>query len=183
MFKKLPLTICHAGVAVFLITAILPTIVTAEELSITFTDPAWDGGKIPKGQHCKKFGGNGSTPPLKISGIPAGANAIIVEFNDASFPKLSSNGGHGKIGWKITGGDEATLKPVLGGTNEMPDGTWLVKKNRATGAWKSPGYLPPCSGGRGNKYVAVVKAVKIAEGDDSGDVTVLGEGKIKLGRY
>ena len=46
----------------------------------------------------------------------------------------------------------------------------------ATGAWKSPGYLPPCSGGRGNRYVAVVKAV-------DADRKVLAKAKIKLGRY
>ena len=50
------------------------------------------------------------------------------------------------------------------------------KKNRATGAWKSPGYLPPCSGSRGNRYFAVVKAV-------GADKKVLAKAKIKLGRY
>ena len=36
--------------------------VNAEELIVEFADSAWDGVTIPKGQHCKKFGGDGSTP-------------------------------------------------------------------------------------------------------------------------
>jgi hypothetical protein len=150
------------------------------KLNVAFADGAWDGKKIPKGQHCKKFGGKGSTPALKVSNIPQGANAIIVEFNDASYSNLSRNGGHGKVGWKISAGAEATLKAVPGGTKNLPDGTWLVKKNRATGAWNSPGYLPPCSGGKGNKYVATVKAVRFANGKVEEE---LAKGKITLGRY
>ncbi len=173
-----------ACAAILLSVASLPTIAAAdEELSISFADPAWDGKRIPKGQQCKKFGGNGATPALKVSNIPADANAIIVEFNDNSFAKLSSNGGHGKVGWRIAGGGEAVLKSVPGGTDDLPEGTWLVKKNRATGGWYSPGYLPPCSGGSGNTYVGVVKAVKIPEGGDAGDAIVLAEGKFTLGRY
>ena len=152
-----------------------------EELTVEFSDPAWNGNKIPKGQQCKKFKGNGATPALKVSNIPAGANAIIVEFNDASFNKLSYDGGHGKVGWKIAaGGGEAMLKPVPGGTDDLPEGTWLVKKNRATGAWTSPGYLPPCSGGRGNTYKAEVIAVRM-DGDDIAEE--LAEGEITLGNY
>ena len=49
----------------------------------------------------------------------------------------------------------------------------------ATGAWSSPGYLPPCSGGRGNKYEAEVYAV-ILEGNDYKEIA---EGEITLGRY
>ena len=40
----------------------------------------------------------------------------------------------------------------------------------------SPGCPPPCSGGRGNRYFAVVKAV-------GADRKVLAKAKIKLGRY
>ncbi|MDE0459449.1 MAG: hypothetical protein OXI15_19325 [Chromatiales bacterium] len=96
--------------------------------------------------------------------------------NDASFQPLSSRGGHGIVGFEHSGGGEAVLPPVPGSTEETPPGTWIEKKNRATGAWKSPVYLPPCSGGRGNRYVAVVKAV-------DADRKVLAKAKIKLGRY
>lgn len=158
----------------------LPAQTNASDLSVAFADPVWDGQSIPKGQHCGKFGGNGATPPLTVSNIPAEANAIVLEFNDKSYQQLSYDGGHGKIGFHIAPGTgTVTLPAVPGGTNDLPDGTWLVKKNRATGAWTSPGYLPPCSGGRGNKYEADVFAV-ILEGDDYKEIA---EGKIKLGRY
>ncbi len=152
-------------------------------LKVSFADNSWDGQKIPKGQHCRKFGGNGSTPPLKIENIPAKANAIIVEFNDSSYRPLSYDGGHGKIGfWIAKGASVTTLRAVAGGTKVMPEGVFLVAKNRAGGKWYSEGYLPPCSGGRGNLYVAVVKAVAIKKGTDA-PPTVLATGKINLGRY
>lgn len=154
----------------------------ADDLTVEFTDPAWDGGSIPDGQHCKKFGGNGATPPLKVSGIPAEADAIVLEFNDKSYSEVSYDGGHGKIGFRIeTGVGEAMLPAVPGGTDVMPDGVWLEKKNRATGAWRSPGYLPPCSGGRGNIYEAEAYAVKMEP--DGDDYDELAEGEIRLGRY
>ena len=135
--------------------------VNADELTVEFTDSAWDGATIPKGQQCKKFGGKGATPPLRVSNIPAEADAIVVEFNDLDFQPLSNKGGHGKIGFEIEiGAGEAELMAVPGGTKKMPDGVWMVKKNRATGGWFSQGYLPPCSGGKGNRYVADVLAVK-----------------------
>jgi hypothetical protein len=152
----------------------------AGDLSVTFTDPVWNGKRIPDGQHCKKFGGSGATPPLTVSNIPAEANAIVVEFNDKSYGKLSRDGGHGKIGFHITPGASTVMLPaVSGGTKSMPDGVWLVKKNRATGGWRSDGYLPPCSGGKGNKYEAEVYAV-IVSGDDYEEIA---EGEIKLGKY
>lgn len=152
-----------------------------DDLTVEFADPAWDGSRIPAGQHCEKFGGNGSTPPLKVSGIPPEADAIVVEFNDRDSRRLSYDGGHGKIGFIIEPGvGTVVLPPVLGGTNDMPDGVWLVKKNRATGAWSTPGYIPPCSGGRNNMYEAEVYAV-IREGDD--DYDEIAEGEIRLGRY
>jgi hypothetical protein len=48
------------------------------ELKVSFVDSSWDGNKIPEGQHCKKFGGDGSTPSLKIENIPSESNAVIV---------------------------------------------------------------------------------------------------------
>ena len=49
------------------------------------------------------------------------------------------------------------------------------KKNRATGAWKSPGYRSPCPGGRGNRYFAVLEAVDATK-------KVPAKAKIGLGR-
>lgn len=165
--------VCGALVAILAITA-GPAF--AAKLQVSFADSSWTGKKVPKGQHCSKFGGNGATPRLNVSGIPQGTSAILVEFNDASYQPLSSRGGHGIVGFEYAGDGEAVLQSVPGGTKETPVGTWIEKKNRATGAWKSPGYLPPCSGGRGNRYFAVVKAVDT-------DGNVLAKAKIKLGRY
>ena len=151
------------------------------DLVVEFADPAWDGKMIPQGQHCKKFGGNGATPPLKVSNIPAETNAIILEINDRSYQPLSKNGGHGKIGFDIEQGmNSVTLPAVPGGTKDMPEGVWLVKKNRATGAWSSKGYLPPCSGGRGNTYEAIVHAV-IKKSKKKFDK--ISKAKIVLGKY
>ncbi|HWA20746.1 MAG TPA: hypothetical protein VG757_17295 [Devosia sp.] len=51
-----------------------------------------------------------------------------------------------------------------------------MTKNRGTGDYDKPGYLPPCSGGQGNLYSATVTAL-----DASG--ATLAEGKIDLGHY
>ena len=97
--------------------------VKADELIVEFADSAWDGVTIPEGQHCKKFGGEGSTPPLRVSNIPAEADAIVVEFNGLGFQPLSNKGGHGKIGFEIEMGvGVAQLKAVPGGTKKMPVG-------------------------------------------------------------
>ena len=165
-----------ACIALLVGLALMAGPASAAKLQVSFADSSWTGKKIPKGQHCKKFGGNGATPELKVSGLPEGTTTIFVEFNDASFQPLSNRGGHGIVGFEYTGDGEAVLPPVPGGTKETPAGTWIEKKNRATGAWTSPGYLPPCSGGRGNRYFAVVKAV-------DADKNVLAKAKIKLGRY
>ncbi len=97
-------------------------------------------------------------------------------FNDASNQRLRSRGGHGIVGFEHSGGTQAALPSVPGGTEQTPAGTWIEKKNRATGAWEAPGYLPPCSGGRGNFYFAVVKAV-------DADKNVLAKVEIDLGTY
>ncbi len=155
--------------------------VKADELTVEFADSAWDGVTIPEGQHCKKFGGKGATPPLTVNNIPAQANAIVVEFNDLDFQPLSKKGGHGRVGFEIEmGAGTAQLPAVPGGTKKMPDGVWLVKKNRATGGWRSPGYLPPCSGGQGNTYVADVLAV---EKTSKKKYKVLSKARIVMGSY
>lgn len=118
----------------------------------------WDGKKVPAGQQCVLHGGKGSTPPMVVSGVPAGAAMIVVEFNDKSYAKLSTKGGHGRIGFPVTGAT-TKLPAVPGMTNKLPGGAIVVKAARSTGQYASKGYLPPCSGGRGNRYTADVKAV------------------------
>ena len=147
----------------------------ATKLKVAFADPAWNGKRIPKGQQCSKFGGKGSTPALVVEGAPDGTVEIVVAYNDRSYQPLSYNGGHGKIGYKA--GPGATTIPALPGeTVRMPVGARIVAKNRATGSYARAGYLPPCSGGRGNLYFADVIAL-----DAKGDV--LAKGRIILGRH
>ena len=149
---------------------------------MSFANSAWDGKTVPEGQQCNKFGGNGSTPSLVVEGVPAQANAIIVEFNDASYPDLSFDGGHGKIGFWVGGGGKAVLPPVKGQTDKLPDGVFVEKRNRATGSYATPGYLPPCSGGAGNSYFADVKAVYKAKSEKEKS-KLLATGTIQLGKY
>ncbi len=151
-------------------------------LTVSFADSAWNGKIVPKGQQCKKFGGSGATPSLVVEGVPVEANAIIVEFNDASYMDLSSDGGHGKIGFRVSGGGKQILSSVPGQTDKVPDGTFVEKRNRATGDYAIPGYLPPCSGGRGNYYFADVKAVFKAKTEKEKS-KLLAVGKIELGKY
>ena len=174
--------IVAAAIIIAFMAAAFSTASQAADLKVSFADAAWDGKKVPKGQQCSKFGGNGATPALNVENIPAGANAIIVEFNDRSYQPLSYDGGHGKIGfWIEEGSTSAMLPSVPGETKDFPGGSFVEKRNRATGDYARPGYLPPCSGGRGNKYFAEVKAVQKVEGKKKPEV--LAKAKIQLGRY
>ncbi|MEJ2115542.1 MAG: hypothetical protein P8X88_05730 [Gammaproteobacteria bacterium] len=65
---------------------------------VSFADATWDGTKIPRGQQCKKFGGNGSTPIFNVDNIPIGTNAVILEFSDRSF-FLMNHGGPASVSY------------------------------------------------------------------------------------
>jgi hypothetical protein len=111
----------------------------------------WDGRKVPPGQQCRLHGGNGSTPPMR-------AVWIVAYFNDKSYGPLSRNGGHGTIGFPVRG--ETTDLPSLPGmTATLPGGARVIKAARSSGDYASVGYLPPCSGGRGNRYTVDLKAI------------------------
>ena len=135
----------------------------------------WDGKTIPAGQHCTLHGGKGATPPMAISNLPEGTAMVVVEYNDRSYRPLSRNGSHGTLGYPVKG-TSATLPAVPGMTDRLPKGVVVVRKAQSTGDYASAGYLPPCSGGRGNIYEAVIKAV-------GSNGKVLEKTKVKLGRY
>ena len=152
----------------------------AAQLDVAFAGGGWDGERIPQGQQCSKFGGDGKTPPLRVANVPAAADMIVVEFNDRDYQPMSYDGGHGKIGFPVKGeGGTVTLPSVPGETADLPGSARVGEKNRATGDYARPGYLPPCSGGRGNDYFAVVKALDT----DADPQMVVGLGRIELGRY
>ncbi|WP_228848863.1 hypothetical protein [Halocynthiibacter styelae] len=146
------------------------------EMQVVLTG-GWDGNRVPDGQQCTLFGGNGSTPPMRITGMPAGTAMIVAEYNDRSYQPLSRNGGHGTIGYAVSG-DSADLPAVPGLTDRnLPRGVQVIKKARGTGEYASDGYMPPCSGGRGNRYTVDLHAV------DAGGNTLERLRRVPIGRY
>ena len=126
------------------------------KLEISFADPEWDGKAIPIPHRCG--GSDASTPRLIVKNIPAGTNAIIMEYSDADWPDMD-NGGHGKIGYRIPDGTtEITIPPVPANTFDLPEGFFLVAAH-AGGHFKPGAYMPPCSGGMGNSYYVMLFAI------------------------
>jgi len=153
------------------------------ELKVSFADPLWNGKKIPVSQVCSLYGGEASTPKLRVANVPDDANAIIIEFNDRSYAPLSYNGGHGKIGFWLEGdSDPVTLKSVPAESQTLPNPAFIEANSRGRGRYAKPGYLPPCSGGQGNAYFAKIKAVYKAK-DNAAQNKLLATGQIELGRY
>ena len=152
-------------------------------LDISFVDSKWDGKTVPKDEVCKRGGANGSSPVLKIENIPTGANAVIVEFNDQSYPPLSTGGGHGAIWVAVENVSSVIIPSIATESDKLPSGVNIEHIHRGRGSGIGPGiYLAPCSNGRGNLYFADVKAVeKSPSNPNSGKL--LATGKIVLGRY
>lgn len=147
-------------------------------LEVSFTDPEWNGRTVPKSGICQPMNGKGDTPPLRIAGIPAEANALIIEYSDRTFGPMN-NGGHGILRYSITPGEaEVTLPATPGMTDQLPEGV-VIEKHNLGARNPAPGYRGPCSGGRGNLYEGVVKAVNKSDTE----TRILGEGKFRLGFY
>ena len=159
-----------------------PVAATLPGLEVAFAQAAWDGKHIPRSGICSNFGGDDISPPLIVGNIPAGANAIIVQFNDLDHPFLARRGGHGTIGFWIEGDEPAQLPSVTGYAVKLPEGAFIVHPARTSGAFASQGYLAPCSGGKGHHYVADVLAVYKATGAGEHN-RVLAEQRFALGRY
>ena len=148
-------------------------------LEVELADPSWDGVKVPDGQQCQKFGGQGESPALAVSGIPSGASHLVLEFSDRSYPPMDK-GGHGKVAYAIEAGATAvTVPPVPGHTMELPPGFTLVEAQQAPQWDKAGAYLPPCSGGRGNEYYVTVKAIH-QMGDETHE---LASASVEMGKY
>jgi hypothetical protein len=159
-----------------LLLAGVSTATAQEDFAASFADAAWNGETIPEGQHCKLQDGNGATPALNLSGLPEGTVAVHLAFNDESYEPMN-NGGHGTIGFNVSPVDgAATIPSVPGATNELPDGAFVAKANATSGDFLSEGYMPPCSGGRGNTYSVLISAV-------GADDAVLGQKYLGLGKY
>lgn len=151
----------------------------ARTLTVSFLDKKWDGVTVPAGEQCRPHGGQGSSPALKVSGLPAGTTAVIVEFNDRSYAPLASGGGHGAIMVSVpAGAAQIDVPAVPTETNALPAGVTKVASHRGDAPGAGAGaYLAPCSGGRGNVYVGQVHAVNAQTGK------ILAQGAFTLGRY
>jgi hypothetical protein len=172
MFTRIVLT------ATLLASLALPGAAFAQSaLSVKFTDPAWDGKTVPKTATCSIDGNKGAmTPALEVSGLPAGTVKITESFNDETY-KPMDHGGHGVLGFDVTpASGTATVPSVPGETDQLPAGVSVVTKNRGTGKYDKPGWLPPCSGGAGNLYTMDVTAL-----DASG--ASLASAHVELGHY
>lgn len=135
----------------------------------------WNGTKVPAGQQCKLFGGNGATPPMVVSGLPAGTQWVLVQYNDRDYKPLSTKGGHGAIGFPVKG-SKAQLPAIPANVKKLPNGIFIASKARSSGKYASKGYLPPCSGGKGHMYFADVFAM-------TGKNKSLGSTRVEIGRY
>lgn len=180
----------NAFILMTFIIAIMPFIIhgasfgaSSDTLKASFYDSKWNGITIPKGQQCKKFGGKSpATPQIRVQGIPAQANAIVMEYSDRSWPPMD-NGGHGKIGYTISRGTkEVTIPSVPGHSFKLPEGFFIIDPHQSP-EWDEPGaYMPPCSGGTGNKYYVTVKAV-VLSGSDPKTFKELTQVVLEMGKY
>jgi len=152
------------------------------DLKISFESGQWDGRNIPAGQQCRRDGGQGATPILRIENIPPRTNYLLIEISDKSFIPMD-NGGHGVIGMYLTPGTaETTITAIPGHTFSLPKGYFVISAHRRP-SWDTPGaYLPPCSGGNGHYYYLFVKAIYAPENLEKMP-DFLGRGKVFLGRY
>lgn len=181
--SKMVLALC-AGLALLLsgcAAGKYKPVAQLSSLDVSLADALWDGKTVPKGQQCNRFSGQGQTPVVQVKNIPAEANAVILEFSDRDASHMD-NGGHGMIGYKIEKNIGEVLVPsVKGHTFDLPQGFFLVSAHNNP-SWDTAGaYMPPCSGGRGNRYYVTVKAVYDApEGQES---KLLAKGQTNLGSY
>jgi hypothetical protein len=146
-------------------------------LTVKFTDPAWDGKTVPKTSTCSIDGNTGAmTPALEVSGVPDGTVKITESFNDETYEPMD-HGGHGVLGFDVKPeGGIAQVPSAPGESDQLPAGVTVVAKNKGTGNYDKPGWLPPCSGGHGNLYTMDVSAL-----DASG--ASLATAHVELGHY
>lgn len=144
------------------------------KLTVSFVDSIWDGNRIPAGQQCKAYGGNGATPRLLIKDIPSEANVLIMEYSDKTWPPMD-NGGHGVIGFRLNRKTKViTITSIPEAAKNLPEGFFLVPP------MDTP-YVPPCSGGSGNLYYVTIKAVY--EATQGKEAKLLAKAVLNLGVY
>ena len=151
-------------------------------LSVSFMKPTeWNGKIIPASQGCRFQGGQGSTPALYISHIPAQTNLLIMEINNLDVPSLASDGGNGSIGFYHNGESTAVLLPIPGESYSLPSFAFKEKASRVNPAKPYP-YMPPCLE-KHQRYSITIKAVRRTGSFDKQKTDLLGIGHISLGKY
>lgn len=150
------------------------------QLKVEFLDAGWDGLEIPFQGRCGDCGGGGRSPTLRIGGLPAEANEVVVEFNDLRIKDLATNGGHGTLAVGTGGKDSVLLPSVREETMKLPQGVRCVRKHRCVFyGHKEGAFKAPCGCGQGNEYVAKVMAVH-REGEK---IKVLAQKEVPLGVF
>ncbi|WP_122892761.1 hypothetical protein [Arcobacter peruensis] len=133
----------------------------AASLSATFADDIWKKTAVPKTEVCSNFNTKaGSTPSINLENIPANTDKIMLTFSDETFSGMR-DGGHGIVSYAVpTNSSSLTIPSMQGETFTLPVGFTSVVKHRGEKYKKTPGaYLAPCSGGKGNTYSVVIKAM------------------------
>ncbi len=149
-------------------------------LTVRFADATWNGEVIPSVGMCRRCGGEGMSPALLVAGIPAGAEALIVEFDDLSYEPLARFGGHGTLRVDCRGATEVRVPSVVEGTLAMPDGVRIERPHRAPVATPD-GYLGPCAcDGSHNLYQATVRAV-VLDSSPKRSHRVLSVARLRMG--
>jgi hypothetical protein len=146
----------------------------AANLSATFADDIWKSGIVPKTEVCSNFNTKvGSTPSITLENIPSDATKIVLKFSDETF-KGMRDGGHGVIAYKISkNSSKLTIPSIKGETFDLPKEFSVVIKHRGEKFGKAPGaYLAPCSGGKGNTYSVLIKAMNGEEVLDTTSLTL-----------
>ncbi len=154
--------------------------IAIKALDVSFVDSSWDGNAVPIGQQCQKYGGKApSTPRLRVSDLPKGTTAIVMEYSDRAY-KPMDNGGHGKLGYKVAENTSEVIVPsVAGHTFDLPTDFFSVAAHRGPDWDKAGAYMPPCSGGNNHPYHVTVKAVQ----QTSEKMMVLAQTQLEMGIY
>ena len=89
-------------------------------------------------------------------GIAAQAFGASATNSRAGGSNHAWDGGCDKIGFWVPKGAASILLAPVPRRRPGIEGSFIEKRNRASGEHARPGYLPPCPGGRGHKYLAKV---------------------------
>lgn len=165
--------------AAAIVGTLLAAPASAQDMTVTLADPAWDGKTVPASQVCGRFGGKGAVSPrMQAANLPDGVVAIEVWFSDDNNDRMNW-GGHGKVKYAVPAGAKTfELVSFPAESDDLPDGVVSVRDHKGA-QWSGTegAYLPPCSGGRGHRYSAYILA-RDADGDRVGPRL-----KVKLGTF